>query len=66
MVRDPRGVLHEFGYDLPVDVEVTVWDASADSRHMVLPRRPVGTDRLSEPELAGLVTRNGLIGVAAV
>ncbi len=66
VVRDPRGVLHEFGYDVPADVEITVWDASAESRHMVLPRRPVGTDDLSEQELAGLVTRNGLIGVAAV
>lgn len=64
VVRDPRGVLHEFGYDVPGDVEITVWDASAESRHMVLPRRPVGTDGLSERELAGLVTRNGLIGVA--
>ncbi len=66
VVRDPRGVLHEFGYDVPSNVEITVWDASAESRHMVLPRRPVGTDGLSERELAGLVTRNGLIGVAAV
>lgn len=66
VVRDPRGVLHEFGYDVPADVEITVWDASAESRHMVLPRRPVGTDALPEAELAGLVTRNGLIGVAAV
>jgi len=66
VVRDPRGVLHEFGYDVPADVEITVWDASAESRHMVLPRRPAGTDGLSEQELAGLVTRNGLIGVAAV
>jgi nitrile hydratase len=66
VVRDPRGVLHQFGYDLPADVEITVWDASAESRHMVLPRRPAGTEGLSEQELAGLVTRNGLIGVAAV
>jgi len=66
VVRDPRGVLHEFGYDIEADVEITVWDASAESRHMVLPRRPVGSDGLSEPELADLVTRNGLIGVAAV
>ncbi len=66
VVRDPRAVLHEFGYDVPTDVEITVWDASAESRYMVLPRRPVGTDSLSEGELAGLVTRNGLIGVAAV
>lgn len=66
VVRDPRAVLHEFGYEVPAYVEITVWDASAESRHMVLPRRPVGTDGLSELELAGLVTRNGLIGVAAV
>jgi nitrile hydratase len=66
VVRDPRAVLHEFGYDLSPEVEITVWDASAESRHMVLPRRPAGTDGLSEQELAGLVTRNGLIGVAAV
>ena len=66
VVRDPRGVLHEFGYDVAADVEITVWDASAESRHMVLPQRPAGTDGLSEQELAGVVTRNGLIGVAAV
>jgi len=66
VVRDPRGVLHEFGYDVGADVEITVWDASAESRHMVLPQRPAGTDGLSEQELAGVVTRNGLIGVAAV
>src|SRR4051794_37316062 len=66
IVRDPRGVLHEFGYDVPADVEITVWDASAESRHMVLPRRPEGTNSLPEEELAALVTRNGLIGVAPV
>jgi nitrile hydratase len=66
VVRDPRGVLHEFGLDLPDDVEITVWDASAESRHMVLPRRPAGTEGASEQELMSLVTRNGLIGVAAV
>ena len=66
VVRDPRGVLREFGYDVPTGVEITVWDASAESRHMVLPQRPPGTDALSEQELAGLVTRNGLIGVAPV
>ena len=66
VVRDPRGVLHEFGYDLPDDVQITVWDASAESRHMVLPRRPAGTEGASEQELVSLVTRNGLIGVAAV
>jgi nitrile hydratase len=66
VVRDPRGVLREFGYELPEGVEVTVWDASAESRHMVLPRRPDGTEGASEQELAALVTRNGLIGVAPV
>ena len=66
VVREPRAVLHEFGYDVPDDVEITVWDASAESRHMVLPRRPEGTQGLSEAELAGLVTRNGLIGVAPI
>ena len=66
VVREPRAVLHEFGYDVPDDVEITVWDASAESRHMVLPRRPDGTEGASEQELAALVTRNGLIGVAPV
>jgi nitrile hydratase subunit alpha len=66
VVREPRAVLHEFGYDVPDDVEITVWDASAESRFMVLPRRPDGTQGLSEAELARLVTRNGLIGVARI
>ncbi len=66
VVRDPRSVLHEFGYDVPDDVQITVWDASAESRYMVLPRRPAGTDEASEQELLALVTRYGLIGVAAV
>jgi nitrile hydratase len=66
IVRDPREVLREFGYELPDHVAVTVWDATAESRHMVLPRRPDGTDGLTEPELAARVTRNGLIGVAPV
>jgi nitrile hydratase len=66
VVREPRAVLRDFGYDLPPDVRIEVWDASAESRHMVLPRRPDGTDGLSVQELAALVTRNGLIGVAAV
>ena len=66
VVRDPRGVLREFGLELPDDVRITVWDASAETRYMVVPRRPEGTDGLSEPELAALVTRKGLIGTAAV
>jgi nitrile hydratase len=66
VVRDPRSVLREFGFELDESVQVTVWDASAETRYMVLPRRPAGTEGLGEDELAGLVTRNGLIGVAAV
>ena len=66
VVRDPRGVLREFGLELPADTRVSVWDASAESRYMVLPRRPEGTDGLAEDELAALVTRKGLIGTAAV
>ena len=66
VVREPRAVLHEFGFDLADDVHVSVWDASAESRYMVLPLRPAGTEASSEPELASMVTRNGLIGVAAL
>ncbi|MEU6116406.1 nitrile hydratase subunit alpha [Streptomyces sp. NPDC047117] len=66
VVRDPRSVLGEFGLDLPPDVKITVWDSSAESRYMVLPRRPDGTDGLGEEALARLVTREGLIGTAAV
>jgi nitrile hydratase len=66
VVRDPRGVLREFGVELPAEVRISVWDASAESRYMVLPRRPEGTGSLSEAELAGLVTRKGLIGTALV
>lgn len=65
VVRDPRGVLREFGLELPADTRITVWDASAESRYMVLPCRPAGTANMSEAELTTLVTRNGLIGTAA-
>ncbi|MDP9183311.1 MAG: nitrile hydratase subunit alpha [Actinomycetota bacterium] len=66
VVRDPRGVLAEFGLSLGDGVDITVWDASAESRYLVLPRRPAGTADLDESALAALVTRNGLIGVAPV
>ena len=66
VVRDPRAVLQQFGLELPDATEITVWDANAESRFMVLPARPAGTDGLSEDELAALVTRDGLIGVASV
>lgn len=66
VVREPRQVLAEFGYPLAPDIEVTVWDASAERRYMVLPRRPDGTEDMNAEQLADLVTRNGLIGVAPV
>ncbi len=66
VVRDPRAVLADFGLELPTTTRITVWDASAESRYMVLPRRPSGTDDLDEQALAALVTRKGLIGTAAV
>ncbi|GGN49633.1 nitrile hydratase subunit alpha [Streptomyces kronopolitis] len=66
VVREPRAVLAEFGLELPDDTAITVWDSSAESRYMVLPRRPGGTAGWSEAELAALVTREGLIGTAAV
>ena len=66
VVRDPRGVLAEFGLTLDPAVQVTVWDASAETRYLVLPRRPAGTEGRDEDELAALVTRSGLIGTAAV
>ncbi|WP_329793342.1 nitrile hydratase subunit alpha [Lentzea sp. DG1S-22] len=66
VVSHPREVLEQFGLTLPGTTKIEVWDANAESRYMVLPRRPEGTDGLGEAELAGLVTRNGLIGTAAV
>ena len=66
VVRDPRSVLAEFGTTLPDDVTITVWDASAESRYAVLPKRPKEADGFDEEQLAALVTRNGLIGVATL
>jgi nitrile hydratase len=63
-VIDPRGVVAEFGTVLPDDIEVRVWDSTAEIRYLVLPQRPPGTDGLSEDELAALVTRDGMIGTA--
>jgi nitrile hydratase subunit alpha len=65
-VIDPRGVLRELGTELPEDVEVRVWDSTAEQRYMVLPERPAGTEALSEEALAALVTRDAMIGVAKV
>jgi nitrile hydratase subunit alpha len=64
MVREPRRVLTEMGVDLPASVRIHVWDSSAEIRFLVLPERPRGTDGMSEEELAGLVTRDAMIGVA--
>jgi nitrile hydratase subunit alpha len=63
-VREPRVVLREFGLDLPESVEIRIWDSSAELRYLVLPERPAGTEGLSEGELAGLVSRDSMIGVA--
>jgi len=61
-VRDPRGVLADFGVTLPDATEVRVWDSTAEVRYLVVPRRPAGTEGLGEAELAGLVTRDSMIG----
>ncbi len=65
-VIDPRGVLREFGLEFSGDVEVRVWDSTAELRYLVLPERPAGTEGLSEADLASLVTRDAMIGVARV
>jgi nitrile hydratase len=65
-VIDPRGVLKEFGTELPEYVKIRVWDSTAEVRYLVLPERPAGTDKLSEEQLAALVTRDAMIGVAKV
>ena len=65
-VIDPRGVLREFELDLPDEVEVRVWDSTAELRYLVLPERPAGTEGLSEDTLAALVTRDSMIGVGKV
>ena len=62
-VADPRGVLREFGTEVPEDVEVRVHDSSADIRYLVIPQRPAGTEGWSRDRLAGLVTRDSMIGV---
>ena len=66
MVREPRALLAELGLQLDDEVEIKVWDSSSEVRYMVLPERPAGTESLSEEELAGLVTRDAMVGVAKV
>jgi nitrile hydratase len=63
VVRESRTVLREMGLDLPPEMEIRVWDTSADTRYMVLPVRPVGTEGWSEERLASIVTKDAMIGV---
>ena len=65
-VIDPRGVLREFGLELAEDVELRVWDSTAELRYLVLPERPPGSEKMSEEQLATLVTRDAMVGVAKV
>jgi len=65
-VIDPRGVLREFGLQLADEVEVRVWDSTAELRYLVLPERPAGTGNMTEDELAALITRDAMVGVAKV
>ena len=65
-VIDPRGVLREFGVELPEDVEVRVWDSTAELRYLVLPMRPAGTEGMDAEQLADLVSRDAMIGTAVV
>jgi nitrile hydratase len=64
-VVDPRGVLRDFGVELPLDLEIRVWDSTAELRYLVVPMRPVGTDGWSEDDLARLVTRDSMIGTGS-
>jgi nitrile hydratase len=66
VVRESRTVLREMGLNLPAEVEIRVWDTTADTRYMVLPLRPAGTEGFTEAQLAALVTQDAMIGVARV
>jgi nitrile hydratase len=66
VVKDPRGVLAEFGTTLPDSTEIHVWDSNAELRYLVLPQRPAGTDGMSAEELEELVTRDSMIGVKVI
>ena len=65
-VIDPRGVLREFGLEIPEEVEIRVWDSTSEMRYLVLPERPEGSETMTEDELAALVTRDAMIGTAKV
>ena len=64
-VKDPRGVLCEFGLELPASTQIRIWDSTAEVRYLVVPRRPAGTENMSENELAALVTRDSMIGTGS-
>jgi len=66
VVRESRTVLQEMGLELAPEVEIRVWDTTADTRYLVLPERPAGTEDWSQERLASLVTKEGLIGVARI
>ncbi len=66
VAREPRPLLREMGLDLPEDVEIRVWDTSAETRFLVLPLRPSGTEGWNEQQLAAIVTREAMIGVARI
>ena len=66
VVKEPRTVLGEMGLELPETTEITVWDSSSEARFFVLPQRPAGSEGMSEDELAALVSRDSMVGVAAV
>ena len=66
VVMEPRAVLREFGVELPQEVEVRVWDSTAEVRYIVLPQRPAGTEGLDEEALAALVTRDSMVGTAVL
>ena len=66
VVYDPRGVLAEFGVELPPEVEVRVWDSTSEVRYLVLPQRPPGTEHLSEDQLAQRISPNALVGTALI
>jgi nitrile hydratase len=63
-VREPREILREFGVEIDADTEVRVWDSTAEQRYLVMPEKPAGTEALEQTALAGLITRNGMIGTA--
>jgi nitrile hydratase len=62
-VKDPRGVLHDFGVHLPQSTRIRVWDSTAEVRYLVIPRRPANSEHMNEEQLAALVTRDSMIGV---